>query len=66
MPRYWQRGQWLPSAYYMESRHHLGDYWRFELYAPPFSARWVRVGSDALLIDIRSGEILDVVYELFW
>ena len=65
-PRYWQRGQWLPSSYYVERRYHLVDYWRFDLYDPPFGARWVRVGSDALLIDYGSGEVLDVVFELFW
>ncbi len=65
-PRYWQRGQWLPTTYYGERRYHLVDYWRFDLYDPPFGARWVRVGDDALLIDYGSGEILDVVYELFW
>jgi len=65
-PRYWQRGQWLPSSYYVEPRYHLVDYWRFDLYDPPFGARWVRVGADALLIDFGSGEVLDVVFELFW
>ncbi len=65
-PRSWQRGQWLPSTYYGERRYHLVDYWRFDLYDPPFGARWVRVGDDAMLIDYGSGEILDVVYELFW
>ncbi len=65
-PRHWQRGQWLPSAYYVERRQHLADYWRFDLYDPPFGTRWVRVGSDALLIDYGSGEVLDVVFELFW
>jgi Ni/Co efflux regulator RcnB len=65
-PRHWQRGQWLPSSYYAERRHHLAEYWRFDLYDPPFGTRWVRVGSDALLIDYGSGEVLDVVFELFW
>lgn len=65
-PRYWQRGQWLPTSYYGERRYHLVDYWRFDLYDPPFGARWVRVGSDALLVDYGSGEVLDVVFELFW
>jgi hypothetical protein len=64
--RYWQRGQWLPSVYYVERRWHLGDYWRYGLYDPPFDAGWVRVGDDALLVDLRSGEVLDAVYSLFW
>jgi Ni/Co efflux regulator RcnB len=64
--RLWQRGQWLPSAYYVERRWHLGDYWRYGLYDPPYAAGWVRVGDDALLVDLRTGEVLDVVFELFW
>ena len=64
--RLWQRGQWLPSAYYVERRWHLVEYWRFGLYDPPYASNWVRVGDDALLVDLRTGEVLDVVYELFW
>ena len=65
-PRYWARGQWLPSAYYVERRWHIVDYWRYGLYDPPYAAGWVRVGDDALLVDLRSGEVLDGVGELFW
>ena len=32
----------------------------------PYASNWVRVGDDALLVDLRTGEVLDVVYELFW
>ena len=64
--RHWQRGQWLPSGHYSTRSWQLGDYWRFGLYDPPFAAHWVRVGNDALLVDRRSGEILEVVYQLFW
>ena len=64
--RSWQRGQWLPGAYYAERRWHLAEYWRFALYDPPYAAGWVRVGDDALLVDLRSGEVLDVVYRMFW
>ncbi len=65
-PRYWARGQWLPAGYYADRRYRLTDYGRFDLYDPPFGAGWVRVDSDALLIDISSGEVLEVVYSLFW
>lgn len=64
--RSWQRGQWLPSVYYVERRWQLDDYWRYDLYDPPYAAGWVRVGYDAVLVDLRSGEVLDVVCELFW
>ena len=64
--RGWYRGQRLPPAYFGSGRYWLNDYGRFELYDPPFGAGWVRSGDDALLIDIQSGDILDVVYSLFW
>jgi Ni/Co efflux regulator RcnB len=64
-PRLWYRGEWLPRAYYYDGRYRVHDYDRFDLYEPPFGAGWVRSGDDALLIDIDSGEILDVVYSLF-
>jgi hypothetical protein len=64
--RVWLRGQWLPFALYVNSAYYLDSYWQFDLYDPPYRARWIRVGSDALLVDIDSGEILDVIYELYW
>jgi len=33
---------------------------------PPVGCEWVRVGSDALLVDIWTGEVLSVEYGLFW
>ena len=28
--------------------------------------RWVRYYDDALLVDIYSGEVVDVIYDFFW
>ena len=28
--------------------------------------RWVRYYNDALLVDIRSGQVVDVEYDIFW
>jgi hypothetical protein len=33
---------------------------------PPIGCEWIRVGRDALLVDIWSGEILSVYYDMFW
>lgn len=63
--RLWLIGEWLPSTFFLDSRYML-DYWRFGLYQPPAGCRWVRVGDDALLVDDFNGEVLDVVYSLFW
>jgi Ni/Co efflux regulator RcnB len=66
MPRVWIVGEWLPSAYMVDGQYVLEDYWRFDLYDPPIGCRWIRVGSDALLVDIETGEIIDAVYNVFW
>jgi Ni/Co efflux regulator RcnB len=63
--RLWLIGEWLPSTFFLDSRYML-DYWRFGLYEPPAGCRWVRVGDDALLVDNFNGEVLDVIYDLFW
>jgi Ni/Co efflux regulator RcnB len=63
--RLWVRGDILPFSYF-ESRYCVDDYDRFNLYEPPFGTRWVRVGYDALLVDTESGEVLDVLHDLFW
>ncbi|HKU55128.1 MAG TPA: RcnB family protein [Rhizomicrobium sp.] len=61
----WTFGEFLPAAFWVR------DYWilDFELYdlpLPPYGAVWVRVGSDALLIDEDSGEIITVAYGVFY
>ena len=39
------------------------DYRLPEAYGP---YRWVRYYNDALLIDLRSGVVVDTVYDIFW
>ncbi|MGD0503911.1 MAG: RcnB family protein [Steroidobacteraceae bacterium] len=62
--RRWGYGQILPRAYWA-SRYVIGDYWLFALEVPPGGYEWVRDGSDALLIDTNTGEILQVEYGVF-
>jgi hypothetical protein len=64
-PRFWLQDWWLPVSYY-DDRYLIYDFWRFDLYEPPYGCRWIRVGGDALLVDRFSGDIVDVVYDLFW
>ena len=64
--RLWLAGDWLPSAFYFDGRYALNNYWFYDLYEPPLDCYWIRVGNDALLVDEVSGEVLDVVYDLFW
>lgn len=64
--RNWRIGEYMPYSYYYNARYDLDDYWRYDLYDPPYWAHWVRVGNDALLIDYDTREVIDVVYDLFY
>lgn len=62
--RHWGYGERLPHAYWAP-QYLLADYWLFGLEVPPADYEWVRVGADALLIDIHTGEILQAEYGVF-
>ncbi len=62
--RRWGYGDRLPRAYWAP-QYLLADYWLFGLEVPPVGYEWVRVGSDALLIDTGSGEVLQAEYGVF-
>lgn len=65
--RVWRSGDWLPRSYWHDAaRYELRGWWRYGLYDPPYWATWVRVRDDAVLIDRDNGEVIDVVYDLFW
>jgi hypothetical protein len=65
--RVWRSGDWLPRSYWHDAtRYELRGWWRYGLYDPPRWATWVRVRDDAVLIDRDNGEVIDVVYDLFW
>jgi Ni/Co efflux regulator RcnB len=61
----WQWGQTLPWSWYTPN-YYIDDYWRYGLPMPPIGCEWVRVGDDAILVDVFSGRIYQVVYNLFW
>ena len=60
----WAYGEILPRPYWT-SEYILSDYWLFALEVPPAGYEWVRDGSDALLVNVDSGEILQVEYGVF-
>jgi Ni/Co efflux regulator RcnB len=62
--RHWAYGQILPRAYWA-SQYILADYWLFALEVPPVGYEWVRDGDDAILVNIVTGEILQVEYGVF-
>ncbi len=61
----WSYGDRLPQEYFVR------DFWiinflNFGLMTPPDGYVWVRYGPDAVLIDEDTGEIVQVVYDVFY
>jgi hypothetical protein len=51
---------------YYGSNYWLNDPWQYRLPPAYGPYRWVRYYNDALLVDIYSGEVVDVIYGFFW
>ena len=52
-------------AYYAP-RYYITDYGRYRLPPPGWNRRWVRHYNDVLLVDIRSGIVVDVIRNFYW
>jgi Ni/Co efflux regulator RcnB len=61
----WTFGETLPAAFWARD-YWLSDYTAYDLPPPPYGATWVRVGTDALLVDEDSGEVITVEYDVFY
>lgn len=61
----WGFGERLPFFFWTHE-YWLTSWWLFGLPVPPIGCEWIRVDNDALLIDTRTGEIIQVVYNVFW
>ncbi|HVV65027.1 MAG TPA: RcnB family protein [Rhizomicrobium sp.] len=62
--RVWAIGAILPPIFFA-SEYYYDDYGLLGLQAPPPGYRWVRYGDDLLLVNLRTGEVEDVVYDVF-
>lgn len=63
--RRWNIGwQMWPSHY--SSRYWLNDPWHYRLPHAYGPYRWVRYWDDALLVNIYTGQVVDVIYNFFW
>lgn len=58
-------GLYLGSAFYGSS-YWLDDPYRYRLPAAYGPYRWVRYYDDVLLVDIRNGYVVDVIYDFFY
>ncbi len=55
----------LNSLFYNQ-RYWIADPWQYRLPAAPYGTQWVRYYNDVRLVDIYSGEVIDVIYDFFW
>ncbi len=63
--RRWSYGQFLPNLFFSQN-YWLNDYSYYGLSYPPPGCEWVRYGDDAILVDTDTGEIIQVVYGIFY
>jgi len=61
----WTFGEFLPAAFWARD-YWLIDFRAYDLPPPPYGTVWVRVGTDALLVDRYNGEIITVEYDVFY
>jgi len=61
----WLYGQYLPSGWF-GPQWWIEDWWDYDLPAPPYGYEWVRNGPDALLVDVDTGRIVEVVPSIFY
>ena len=58
-------GFYLDSLFY-SSAYWINDPWSYRLPSAYDGYRWVRYYDDVLLIDMRSGYVVDVIHDFFW
>ena len=63
--RRWSLGSFLWPSYY-GSRYWLNDPWHYRLPPAYGPYRWVRYWDDALLVNIYTGQVVDVIHNFFW
>ena len=57
---------WRMYPSYYSSSYWLDDPWQYRLPPAYGPYRWVRYWDDALLINVYTGEVVDVMYSFFW
>jgi len=58
-------GFFLEPLFYSQN-YWISDPWYYRLPPAPPGTQWVRYYNDVLLVDVYSGEVVDVIYDFFW
>lgn len=61
----WNAGAQLRPAYY-NSRYYIADPRRYRLPGPGANQRWVRHYNDVLLVNVRTGRVIQAHRSFFW
>lgn len=61
----WDNGTRLRPVYYAP-RYYINDYGRYRLPRPASNLRWVRHYDDVLLVNIRTGRVVEIQRGFFW
>lgn len=61
----WNTGAQIRPSYYAP-RYYINDYGRYRLHTPGRNLRWVRHYNDVLLINVRTGRVVEVNRDFFW
>jgi len=54
------------DPFFYDQRYWIGDPWQYRLPPAEPGTEWVRYYNDVLLVDIYTGEVIDVIYDFFW
>jgi hypothetical protein len=57
---------WRMWPSYYGRQYWLDDPWQYRLPYAPAGTRWIRYWDDAILVDLWSGQVVDVIYNFFW
>ena len=63
--RRWVVGAILPPVFLLQDYYYT-DWATLGLEPPAPGYQWVRYGSDLLLVDLRTSEVVDVAYDVFY
>ena len=63
--RHFRLGERVPAVL-LAANYFLTSYWLYGLEAPPPGYIWIREGSDAVLVDRYTGEVVQVAYDVFY
>lgn len=61
----WNSGARIQPVYY-GSRYAISDPYRYRLPRPGINTRWVRHYNDVLLVNVRTGRVVNVHRNFFW